>query len=114
MNPYFWRFADQLVAEHALIIDRPRGSHHPRYPDFLYPLDYGYLDGTLAGDGGGIDVWRGSGPVQVRGALCTLDIVKRDAEVKLLVGCTEEEIAQVLEITNTRYMQATLVRREPD
>ncbi len=55
----FWQLADQLVREHPIVIDRPRGSRHPRYPAVVYPLDYGYLDGTTAIDGGGVDCWRG-------------------------------------------------------
>ena len=50
----FWALLDEWVARYPLVIDRPRGSGHPRYPDWIYPLDYGYLQGTLAGDGGGV------------------------------------------------------------
>jgi inorganic pyrophosphatase len=110
-NAAFWAAADRLIAEHPLVIDRPRGSCHPRYPDFAYPLDYGYLDGTSAMDGGGIDVWRGSGPAEVVGAICTLDLVKRDAEVKLLVGCTDAEIALAAAVYRHDLMQGIVLRR---
>ena len=33
------------------IIDRPLGSRHPRYPDMVYPVNYGYVPGIIAGDG---------------------------------------------------------------
>jgi inorganic pyrophosphatase len=55
-NNAFWLRLDELVAGCGLVIDRPKGSPHPRYPDFFYPLDYGYLDGTRSADGDGIDV----------------------------------------------------------
>ena len=32
-------------------IDRPLGSHHPRYVDIIYPINYGYIEGTMAADG---------------------------------------------------------------
>ena len=32
-------------------IDRPLGSRHPDDPALLYPLNYGYVPGILAGDG---------------------------------------------------------------
>ena len=32
-------------------IDRPLGSHHPKFPDTVYPINYGYINGTIAGDG---------------------------------------------------------------
>ena len=31
-------------------IDRPLGSSHPDYPDLIYPVNYGYVDGVIAGD----------------------------------------------------------------
>ena len=48
-------------------------------------------------DGGGIDVWLGSlnhhgQHKTLTGILCTFDTLKRDAEIKLLIGCTEEDI----------------------
>ena len=74
-----------------VVLDRPKGNVHPRYPDLIYPLDYGYLENTSAADGGGIDVWIGTnGGKKLTGILCTFDKLKRDAEIKLLIGCTLE------------------------
>lgn len=64
MNQYnedFWNALDQLVNTSEIVIDRPKGSSHPKYPDFVYKLDYGYLKNTSSMDGAGIDVWVGSG-----------------------------------------------------
>ena len=39
MNVYdneFWSHLDMLVASSEIIIDRPKGSIHPKYPDFIY------------------------------------------------------------------------------
>ena len=33
------------------IIDRPIGSHHPDYPDLIYPINYGYVEEVIAEDG---------------------------------------------------------------
>jgi len=109
----FWRLADRLVATHALVIDRPAGSRHPVYADLVYPLDYGYLDGTTASDGGGIDCWRGTLPDSViTGIIATVDVVKADAEVKLLIGCTESEMEMALRIHRNENQGAVLVRRQ--
>ncbi len=35
----------------TVIIDRPLGSCHPEHPDLYYPVNYGYVEGTLAPDG---------------------------------------------------------------
>ncbi len=37
-------------------IDRPLGSKHPHY-DLIYPVNYGFIPETLAGDGKEIDVY---------------------------------------------------------
>ena len=51
----FWKALDRLAADSRLVIDRPQGSTHPRYPDLVYPFDYGFLENITAMDGGGID-----------------------------------------------------------
>ncbi len=49
MNPI-----GQLV---DVVIDRPLGSRHPQHPDFVYPVNYGYVPGVFAGDGEEQDVY---------------------------------------------------------
>ena len=90
MDEAFWTALDRLAEESRLVIDRPKGSAHPRYPDFVYPLDYGYLDGTASMDGGGIDCWVGSDPRrQIDAILCIVDWLKRDSEIKILIRCID-------------------------
>jgi inorganic pyrophosphatase len=92
----FWQTIMELAETGSIILDRPRGTAHPRYPDMIYPLDYGYLENTSASDGGGIDVWIGSkGGKTLTGILCTFDRLKRDAEIKLLIGCTLEDVETI-------------------
>lgn len=112
MMSRFWQRLDDLIASAPLVIDRPRGWTHPACPDLVYPLDYGYLEGTTTVDGDGIDVWRGSRDQSVLDAVvCTVDLEKRDAEIKLLVGCTEEEKAVVVGFHNQGEMSGILIRR---
>lgn len=37
-------------------VDRPMCSRHPSQ-DFLYPLNYGYIEGTVSGDGHELDAY---------------------------------------------------------
>jgi len=112
VNEGFWLRLDQLVAGTPVKIDRPKGTPHPRYPSFVYPLDYGYLENTCSGDGGGIDVWVGSLPKKpVTAIICTVDLEKRDAETKLLLGCTAEEAQTILKVHNRGSQAALLVER---
>lgn len=32
-------------------MDRPIGSVHPKHPDIVYPINYGYVPGLMAPDG---------------------------------------------------------------
>lgn len=38
-------------------VDRPLGTHHPRHPDMVYPINYGYVEGIMAADGVEQDVY---------------------------------------------------------
>lgn len=40
----------------TVTIDRPLGSRHPRH-GHVYPVNYGYLPGTLAPDGEALDAY---------------------------------------------------------
>ena len=109
----FWLALDTLIESSRIVIDRPKGSRHPRYPQMIYPLDYGYLADTASMDGDGIDLWLGSLPDRRLDALiCTVDLIKKDSEIKLLIGCTEEEKQLALQKHNdSPYMKGMLIRR---
>ena len=111
-NEDFWNALDELVSNSEIVIDRPRGSAHPRLPNFIYKVDYGYLKDTASMDGAGIDVWVGSGEKKIDAIMCIVDLMKRDSEIKILVGCTEEEKLEVYKTHNeTQYMKGVLIRR---
>lgn len=113
VNEEFWNALDKLVAQSEIIIDRPKGTAHPKYPDFIYKVDYGYLKITTSMDGGGIDVWVGTGEKKIDAIICIVDLMKRDSEIKILIGCTEEEKAIVYETHNeTEFMKGILIKRE--
>jgi inorganic pyrophosphatase len=115
----FWEALQELVDTHPVKIDRPRGSQHPRYPNFVYPLDYGYLEETISADGGGVDAWLGTRcqgeskrVLELTGLLFTVDLLKQDIEAKLLLNCTLAEMQAALQASNTASMSAILMLRE--
>lgn len=110
----FWKKIDLIVINSEVVIDRPKGSKHPKYSNFIYPLDYGYLKGTKSTDCAEIDVWRGSnGNQNVVAIICTVDELKRDSEMKILIGCSETEKHQILDFLNSsKSMAAILIERE--
>lgn len=110
----FWQRLDSLLERSKIVIDRPKWSAHPRYTDIVYKLDYGYLEGVSSTDGEGLDVWLGSDPAQkLNGVICTVDLDKCDAELKLLVGCTAEDLTYIESFYNDYpNMGAKIICRE--
>lgn len=109
-----WSQVAALLGTHRVIIDRPAGSTHPRHDWMIYPLDYGYLDGTSAVDGGGVDVFLGSADRRtLDAAAVTFDPYKHDVEVKLLAGCTPDEVRTVAEFWDrTGTVHSFVLRRD--
>lgn len=110
----FFAALDRLVGGASLHIDRPRGSAHPRFPEVVYPVDYGYLEGTSGGDGEGVDLFRGTASgAGIVGIVLTADLTKRDVEVKILLDCSPDEVEAALHLLHERLrLNASLVRRE--
>ena len=61
----FTSLTDEKRAEYISLIgkkvtvtmDRPIGAEHPKHPNIFYPINYGYIDGLLGGDGEEQDVY---------------------------------------------------------
>ncbi len=113
MESEFWEYLERLIENSTIKIDRPKGSAHPRFPDLIYPLDYGYLKDTTSTDGGGLDVWVGAQTsAQIEGIICTIDLNKKDIEIKVLIGCSKSDLKTIIDFHNSDTMRAILVRRQ--
>jgi inorganic pyrophosphatase len=99
--------------ENEIIIDRQKGTIHPKYSNIVYELDYGYIKNTKAIDGNEIDVFKGSlHNKNVNTIVCTIDLIKHDIEIKLLIGCTISEIKKVYKfLNNSKYMRAIIIEK---
>jgi inorganic pyrophosphatase len=76
-----------------VVIDRPFGSTHPRHPDIVYPINYGYIPGTMAPDGHPIDAYvlGAEYPLERCSAKVIAVIHRRDdVEDKLVVAMSGE------------------------
>ena len=49
-------YKEYLGKELNIVIDRELGSKHPEY-GFIYPVNYGYVPGTVSGDGEELDCY---------------------------------------------------------
>ena len=98
-----------------VIVDRPLGSAHPDYPDLIYPINYGYIEGTMAEDGEEEDAYilGVSEPVSsFRGRVIAVIIRKNDKENKYVVApdrmyFTEEEIRKAVHFQE-KYFDITI------
>ena len=73
----------------AVVIDRPLGSAHPRHPDIVYPVNYGYIPNTRAGDLEPIDAYILGVDVPVPsflGLVIAIVVRRDDVEDKLVVA----------------------------
>lgn len=112
-NAFFWQKLDTLFLSSKLVIDRPKNTCHYKYSNLIYPVDYGYLCDTMGSDQSPIDVFRGSNKsTLVQALIVSADILKKDCEVKLLIGCTDEEEEAILVFLNqTEFQKAVMIRR---
>ena len=102
-------------------VDSPMGSIHPNHPDMVYPVNYGYIKGTLAPDGEEQDAYilGVDGPVErLTGRVIAIILRMDDIEDKWVVApigrtFTAEEIADAVRFQE-QYFQTELRLWTPD
>ncbi len=115
-NAYFWQKIDTLYFSNQLVIARAKGTTHPKYHNLVYPVDYGYLEDTQNISGEGIAVYKGTmSDYMVTTLVIAADILKKEIDVKLLVGCSPQEEEEILRFLNqTDFQKSVLIRRNSD
>jgi inorganic pyrophosphatase len=113
-NTLFWDYLEKLVHENGIIIDRQKGTKHPKYNNMVYVVDYGYIKNTKSMDNGGIDIFVGSEMNKnIDAIVCIIDLIKKDSEIKILMGCTKDEKEKIYDLlNNSEFMKAILVKRQ--
>jgi inorganic pyrophosphatase len=115
-STYFsWERWEELIESHGITVDRPLGSHHPIYPEIIYPIDYGYINNTVSTDGAEVDIFIGTATNKLVAVLFTADFRKGDREAKLLYNCSPAEIYLVNGFINydPALMRGRLLMRRP-
>ena len=114
-NRFQWAAWARCVDARGVTIERPFGTAHPDYPSVIYPLDYGFLPGTVGTDGEPVDAFVGTGSQGLVGLLLTTDHRQGDREMKLLVDCTPPEIYTAHGFINfdRTLLEGVLVLRHP-
>lgn len=78
-------------------VDRPLGTAHPRHSEMIYPINYGYVNNVLAGDGAEQDVYifGTNKPLKsFRGKVVAVWHRFDDVEDKWIVSLNGEDIAE--------------------
>ena len=98
----------------TVIVDRPLGSYHPEHSNIYYPINYGYIEGTMAADGEEEDAYvlGVTEPVsEFTGRIIAIINRENDIEQKSVVApdgmtFTREEIAEFrfIKKLNTRKL----------
>ena len=112
-NILFWQKLDTLVLSSSIEIKQPKGSTHQKYPSLVYPCDYGYLSDNHSSEMGVVDIFVGNPNVtQVDTIIVSVDVLKKDLVVKVLLGCDEKDEQAILDFLNqTDFQKTILIRR---
>ncbi len=101
-----------------VVMDRPMGTKHPKH-NYHYPVNYGYIPGTVSGDGEELDVYLLGvyKPVESYDGK-VLAIIHRtdDNEDKLVVApegknYTDEQIMAITEFQE-QYFESQIIRSD--
>ena len=109
---------EYLDMELDIEIDRPFGSKHPKH-GFIYPVNYGYVPGTVSGDGEELDAYLLGvfQPVEKYHGKC-IAIIHRtdDDDDKLVVVPTDKEYTdsaiEALVEFQEQYFKHILIRKK--
>jgi len=98
-------------------IDRPLGSYHPRHRELYYPVNYGYVEGVIGGDGAEQDIYllgETSAVTEYVGKVIAVYHRYNDNETKwIVVPCDEEgNIRSDIEVPDKDEIYAKIAFQE--
>lgn len=110
-NAFFWQKVDTLLFSSKIEITKNKNDVHNEFTNLKYPVAYGYLkseDTTVKP----INLYLGEHGHSVEAIIITVDILKKDMDIKLLFGCNKEEVLLILYFLNqTDFHKTVLIKR---
>jgi len=102
---------DYLRKPVTVQIDRPLGSRHPRH-GFIYPLNYGFVPGTLSPDGAELDAYvlGAAGPLTEFTGRCIAVIHRTNDDDDKLVVAAEGQAYSDGEVRDATRFQEQFFR----
>jgi len=113
-NAFFWQKVDTLCLSGDYIETAKAGDSHPKHPSFIFPCSYGYIKYLDTEDNPNFNVFRGSLESKVDALIICGDILNRSIDIKVLIGCNEEEEKAILHFLNQSDFQKTVIIRRGD
>ncbi len=112
-NAFFWQKVDSLYLSGTRKIIKKKGEVHDTFKNLVYPLDYARIEDMKSVSGHGVAVYLGSeNRNKVSALVVAADILEKELDVKVLAGCTDEEIEEVLRYLNqTDFQKTVLIKR---
>ena len=109
-NALFWQKIESLFFSSEIVIDRPKNSTEPKFSDLLYPVDCGYIKEGTGESKNRLEVFVGSKKSKsIEYIIVAVDILKKEIDIKLIWGCSEEEIKEILFFLNSSDFQKTIL-----
>ena len=109
---YFWQKMDSLYLSAEFVITDKKGGCVKDFPDLLYPCDFGYLKMPKHDLQSEIKCFKGTKGESIGQAVICANIIDKCIDVRLLIGCSDDEQYEILRFLNLLDQQkAILVRR---
>ena len=85
------KYFDLLNKEVTVTVNRPLGSKHPEL-DFCYPINYGFIPGTMGGEGDEMDAYviGPTGPIDTFNGIVKALIISIEGDENKLVVCPSD------------------------
>lgn len=115
-NIFFWQKLDTLILSGSRERLAEAGEPSPDYPRLVYPTEYAKIGEVSENGGTPLYCFIGSQKEKRASALIVqADILERELLVKVLIGCTEDEIERIIKFINAaEFQKAILIRRGSD
>ncbi len=98
-------------------MDRPLGSVHPKHPEMVYPVNYGFVENTMSSDGAELDAYvlGVAKPLEIFKGRCIAFIEREnDNDPKLIIvpegmTLTDDDILEAVDFQE-KYFTSKVIR----